>query len=111
MSSDESVDFKPLVSFPDGSSSFVHGFEAGMIWQQMQAGETPIGSHGLPYHTENVEVIKRMADAAGYQIIDISRVDACWTTMILDKLPQSKPPPRFTVIEGGLSSPAEDMRK
>jgi hypothetical protein len=102
--SDESVDFKPLVSFPDQSDSFVHGFEAGMIWQQMQDGASPIGTHGLPYHTENVEVIKRMADAAGYQVIDVTRVDDCWTSVVIDKLPQSKAAPKFTVIQGGLAA-------
>lgn len=100
----EQAEFKPLVSFPDGSVSFVNGFEAGMIWQQMQAGETPIGSHGMPYHADNMEVIKRMAEAAGYQIIDILPVDECWTHIIIDKLPQSTAP-KFTIINGGLSEP------
>jgi hypothetical protein len=98
----ENVDFKPLVSFPDQSASFVNGFEAGMIWQQMQDGDSLIGSHGLPYHAENVEVIKRMAEAAGYQVIDVSPVDECWTTVIIDKLPNAKPAPKFTIIQGGL---------
>ena len=53
-----------LVSFTDQSHSFTHGFEAGMIWQDMQNNVPRID---MMVHEENVQVICRMAEAAGYQ--------------------------------------------
>jgi len=70
----EDVEFRPIVSFPDQSSSFVNGFEAGMVWQRMQAGEEVI-DRGTPYHFANCEVFHRMADAAGYDIECSDRED------------------------------------
>lgn len=48
-----------LVSFPDQSKSFVHGFEAGQIWQRLRDGEPLIENQLI--HRANVEVIDRMA--------------------------------------------------
>lgn len=48
-----------LVSFPDQSASFVHGFEAGQIWQRLSDGETLIEDQLI--HRINAEVIDRMA--------------------------------------------------
>ena len=54
-----------IVKFEDESSSYVHGFEAGMLWQQMQQGLQFIDPE-LPVHVENLTTLGRMAKAAGY---------------------------------------------
>lgn len=62
-------EFRCLVPFPDGSDSFVHGFEAGMIWQRMVAGEANIGGMDeVATHSANRRVFERMAAAQGYDI-------------------------------------------
>lgn len=53
-----------IVAFPDGSPSFVHGFEAGRIDQQMIDG---VPEFELTTHTENEELFQRMAVAMGYE--------------------------------------------
>lgn len=53
-----------LVSFEDQSPSYVHGFEAGMLWHRMEAGaEAEIE---LMVHSANRETINRMAIAKGW---------------------------------------------
>lgn len=51
-----------IVSFPDQSETFVLGFEAGMIWQQMQDGNVSLD---VNVHTKNIEVLTRMCAASG----------------------------------------------
>lgn len=63
--SEDAAEFRCLVPFPDASPSFVHGFEAGMVWQRMVCGETPI-DNDCAYHTENRAVFCGMATAQGY---------------------------------------------
>lgn len=93
---DEDAEFHCLVPFPDGSPSFVHGFEAGMIWQRMSAGESFIGGRDeIALHTANAEVFQRMAAAADYDI-ELSIVDENWMTATFSKRPK-----RFVVINGG----------
>lgn len=53
-----------IVSFPDGSPSFVNGFSAGMIWQKMQSGQEFLETT----LTENTEVLQRMCIATGYEV-------------------------------------------
>lgn len=54
-----------LVSFPDQSQSFTHGFEAGLLWQRLRSGhEAEI--ENLTVHAENEEVMRRMALAEGW---------------------------------------------
>jgi hypothetical protein len=82
-----------LVAFTDGSPSFVNGFELGMIWQQMQAGESPIDrgvQAGFPIHTENIEVAIRMAQAA-----EVGQEDGGWTAMHFEK---GMPKPVLTLV-------------
>ena len=57
--------WQPVVLFPDESPSFVHGFEAGMIWALMEAGQAVIER---TCHEENREVLTRMADRLGYAL-------------------------------------------
>lgn len=88
--------FAPLFSFPDDSDSFVHGFEAGMMWQRMQAGETPIATD-MPVHIANRKVLERMSAAAGYvmTVVDLMPDDT-WMDVEFHKLTFG-----LSVIEGG----------
>lgn len=58
-------DYSLLVSFPDGSQSFVCGFEAGMIWMQLRDKSIP---EKMTVNSENREVIQRMCDSSFYEV-------------------------------------------
>jgi squalene cyclase len=61
-----------LVAFPDGSPSFVHGFEAGQISERLTNGrESEI--ENLTVHAANEEVIRRLCIAQGWECT----FDAC----------------------------------
>lgn len=92
--SEDAAEFRCLVPFADQSASFVHGFEAGMVWQRMVGGETPI-ENPVAYHVENKAVFESMAAAQGY---DVEMEPACDTWMMATF---TKRPKRFAVIEGG----------
>jgi len=63
--SDDDKPYGLLVSFPDQSPNFVHGFEAGQIWQRLESGsELEIEA---TTHVDNREVIRRMADQCGFE--------------------------------------------
>lgn len=72
----ENEEFKPLMPFFDESHSFTNGFECGMLWVKMQAGE-PIGGE-LPVHTENLPQIQLMCKHFGYEI-EVKPYDETWT--------------------------------
>jgi len=55
-----------IVEFPDDSSSFVHGVEAGILNEQMESGA--VSEIEKTVHTENKEVLRRMAVAYGWEI-------------------------------------------
>ena len=61
-----------LFAFPDGSDSFVHGFEAGKIWAEIDENRPMVIDRGIeagfPIHAENLELIRRMAAARGYTV-------------------------------------------
>lgn len=63
---DKSATYGLVVAFPDPSPSFVHGFEAGGLWEKLKNGET--AEIQATTHVENREVIARMADAEGWEI-------------------------------------------
>lgn len=86
--SPDAAEFRCLVPFPDGSASFAHGFEAGIIWQRMNAGEQVIGtSHEVATHKANEGVFRRMADAHGY-LLEVEDIDAVWIITTFTKNPQ-----------------------
>jgi hypothetical protein len=92
--SEDAAEFRCLVPFPDESGSFVNGFEAGMVWQRMVAGETPI-ENPIAWHLDNRLVFERMAAAQGYDA-EFERCCSTWMTAIFTKRRN-----RFSVIEGG----------
>lgn len=95
--SPDEAEFRCLVPFPDQSASFVHGFEAGMIWQRMIKGEPQIGGFDdeIAAHFENAAVFRKMADAQGYDL-DLSDFGNGWIIATFTKRPRG-----FGVIEGG----------
>jgi hypothetical protein len=83
-----------LFAFPDGSASFVNGFEAGMIWQRIESGEAAIDcgvEEGFPIHSENVELIARMAACRGYRLETHDAGAEGWTAARLTLAPVVKP--------------------
>lgn len=59
------MDRQLIVSFVDQSPAYTYGFEAGMIWQRMQAREPLIEA---VTRAENATTLRRMAQAAGYDV-------------------------------------------
>jgi hypothetical protein len=95
----EDAEFGCLVPFKDDSESFVNGFEAGMIWQRMIAGESVIGGATEPLtHSANLEVFKRMAEAMSYEITQIFDRNDGWMFVTFTKRKR-----RFTIVQGGIS--------
>lgn len=100
----EDREYGLIVSFPDQSHSFVHGFEAGEIWKDMERREEIKRN----VHTANRLVIERMADALGY---DLAFEDCAlggvtydeWLVMTATPTPEAPPRSRFRVVQGGLS--------
>lgn len=79
----QEAEYGLVVSFPDASPNFVHGFEAGSIWEKMCAGHD--AEIELSAHVENREVIQRMAVAEGWEVESKpSGVDG-WDTVKLTK--------------------------
>ena len=95
--SPDAAEFRCLVPFPDGSRSFVNGFEAGMVWQQLLAKPAEF-EPAIAVHRENAEVFRRMGDAAGYDV-HIDPVDHDWIMLRMQLRPK-----RFTVVNGGRSA-------
>lgn len=93
-----------LVSFPDGSHSFVHGFEAGQIWAQLDSGSVePIdrGFHtGLPVHSANMVVIQRMAQVRGFKVETKPSEDG-WTGLLLTYVGEGRTKPALRVVATG----------
>lgn len=82
-----------LVSFPDQSETFMLGFEAGMIWQEMEGGALSIDrgfESGTPIHAGNLEVIVRMAAARGYAVEKSGDADG-WVPVRLTFAGRAKP--------------------
>lgn len=90
-----------LVSFPDQTPNFVNGFEAGQLWERMRSGKE--AEIEVTTHTENREVIARMADQYGFALeVEESDIDG-WDNTILSK----KRPQRTTPNPHGLRLVAE----
>ena len=80
--SDESATWHPMVSFPDQSASFVHGFEAGQLWLLMEWASPEIER---TVHDANREVINRMASRLGYATTWRSTEVDSWSIVTLTK--------------------------
>lgn len=90
---DDTSGWQLLVAFPDESPSFVHGFEAGRIWQRMKVNDE--AEIWATTHPENREVIRRMADAEGWSV-EVTPTDVeGWDRTLLTKrsAPRERPNP------------------
>lgn len=91
-----------LFAFPDGSESFVNGFEAGMIWQQIDGdGMLSIDrgfAEGFPVHTANIALIGRMANARGYTLETGHDVDG-WTPVRLTYVGTGRAKPALSIVK------------
>lgn len=86
-----------IVSFEDQDPRYTYGFEAGMIWQQMQDGAERFEQ---VVRSENCTTIKRMCEAEGYGC----DLEGCETEgwMMFIAWKRSAKPPKFRLVEGGL---------
>lgn len=99
----EDNEYGLVVSFEDQSGSYVHGFEAGQIWESMKRVDPFIEK---VVHTDNKETIRRMAHAEGYEMIWNETEYSEWSTVKLTKTQKAKGGDLVSmgvlkVIEGG----------
>lgn len=81
--------YEPIFSFPDQSPSFVNGFEAGLVWAEVERGKAVIKR---TVHAQNEEVFRRMAKARGYAIsFDETEGFETWAELELTKKPEDLP--------------------
>lgn len=92
----DDAEYGLIVSFPDPSESFVHGFEAGMIWARMEARERKFSA---TVHDENCDVLRRMATASGYEMSATYTVVDGWIDAEFELTPRTP----LRVIRGGLA--------
>lgn len=80
-------EYKLLVAFTNESENFCNGFEAGKLWEQMLQKPLTIGGvHGLPYHSANLDLFKRMAQHNGYNM-KVRQDDGEWAYVLFTKWP------------------------
>lgn len=110
----ENVEFGLLVSFTDNSQSFTNGFEAGMIWRDLEAGPEELEG---TYHAENLELLKRFSEALGYKLkVEVAHAEGIqyedWIFAQFTKVIEAeRPKPRLNVIDGGLTKHGDDRLK
>ena len=78
-------EYSMLFSFPNQSPSFVHGFEAGMLWREMEAGALTIKR---TIHSINLGLVHRMATQSGYSFNSVPTNIDEWTNIELVKGPR-----------------------
>lgn len=57
---------KLVISFPDQSHSFVHGYEAGIISYKMQQGILVVDNNGFPIHSANIPIVRLLCQHFNY---------------------------------------------
>lgn len=79
----EQANYGLIVSFEDQSDSYVHGWEAGGLWQRMRSGiEAEIEA---TVHTANRETISRMCVAEGWSVEFTATEYPEWLQMAMTK--------------------------
>jgi hypothetical protein len=71
-----------ILQFPDGSPSFVHGFEAGRLWHRLEIEYEPIEQM---INVENREIVVRMAAAKGWTVEFEDRLAGIWLNVKLER--------------------------
>ena len=87
MSDTDTADYRLIVSFPDQSASFVHGYEAGQIGYRMQF--TAEQSIEETVHSANAEVLTMMGIAYGWEMNfeDTEPPVEGWSIVKMSRLP------------------------
>ena len=83
MTAPSKTSWKCLVAFPDESASFVHGFEAGIVWECLQHDEAVFET---VVHEANRKVLERMALASGYVAEWAEPFDEEWVQVCFRRL-------------------------
>ncbi|TSD89160.1 DUF550 domain-containing protein [Mycobacterium sp. KBS0706] len=97
------ADFGLLVSFPDQSPSFVHGFEAGMIWMDLRDSADPFD---LTMHSANRVLATRIASHHGWNVTFRATEFEEWTTASFARGSR----PALTSIDGGRAATPQEPR-
>lgn len=98
---DNEAEMSLIVSFTDQSAAFTHGFEAGMIWQEMSDGAMQIDrgyEAGIPIHTANAQVLQRMAEAKGYRLETKPQDHSEWTAARLTFVGAGRSKPVLSIV-------------
>jgi hypothetical protein len=99
----EQPEMSMVFAFDDQSPSFVNGFELGMIWQEVDGeGKLTVDrgfDEGFPVHDENVEVLRRMANARGYKLETKPPVDG-WVAAKLSYVGTGNAKPVLSIVPG-----------
>lgn len=77
----ENIAYNLIVEFPDQSQPFVHGFEAGQIWERLKT--TPSILEEM-VHVDNTDLLKQIAGHYGYTY-SFEVVDETWMKAVLEK--------------------------
>ncbi len=72
-----------IVRFDDQSPSFVHGFEAGQVWEQIEKKRSIINR---TVHAINEDLFRRMARDHGYSIsVEVHQEAPEWAELELTR--------------------------
>jgi hypothetical protein len=98
-SPDDMATFEPILSFEGRSSEckaeckdFVFGYEAGLLGARLDARPTHWTG---TYHAENLDMLRRVADAKGYSCIVEPSGDPCWAFISFEPKPEQ---PRLKLV-------------
>ena len=95
---EEEAEFGLVVAFPDASASFCHGFEAGGLWEKMLRGDA--ADLSLTTHSDNREVIRRMAESQGWLLeTKPTSVEGWDETKLTKAVPARRNPYGFKVVK------------
>lgn len=99
---DEPLKMEMVFAFDDQSESFVLGFELGEIWRQID-GEGCLEfdrgiEDGFPVHTVNIETLRRMCLARGYNLETKATDVEGWTSARLKYVGTGNAKPRLKLV-------------
>lgn len=93
------MSYSMAFAFPDGSNSFVHGYEAGVLGALMHLQRESIDTP-VPYHEENLQLFQRMADYYGYTMTQTSTEVEGWVDVLFELKPEAPKVPHLRLIKG-----------
>lgn len=73
-------DYTLLMPFKDETPNFVHGFEAGQIWEKMKRNEK---FDSYLFHTENKKQIEMMCKRFHYTY-RVDKIDETWSSLFAE---------------------------